>query len=399
MRTFFTILYLIILVAFFVVLLRSALTRKMRSKIRTVKPVAGPGLPSNIETISPVSGSAEPSNIKSDEHVVFFNTAARTSSDGRHWILPTHGWVFEPEDSTVRTAVIARGLKEKYGLVATDDTIVNFERRANLFLADNERGKRLLVRVGDHRYLLPTSHTDGHVEAEIRFPVEATAEMAKDGTVPFKAVLPPGDSRTFSGKVLLTSARGISVISDIDDTVKVAEVTDHSRMFDRTFFQDFEAVDGMATLYARWAECGVRFHFVSSSPWQLYEPLAEFLEQHVFPPASMSLRAFRFRDPTFYNLFRKGTETKPLQIEPILNVFPERHFVLIGDSGEQDPEVYADIMRKYAKQILRIYIRNVSSASAADSRFQEVFRGISPQKWMLFCDPSQLELPVAPHSP
>ena len=349
---------------------------------------------SDIETVDAINGTVPPSDIKSDERFVFFNTSARMSSDGTEWIFPIHGWVYEPEDSTFRKAGLAKALKEKYGLVATDKTSANFARRTNLFLADNERGKRLVVKLGDQSYALPASTPNGHVRAEIRVSIVAARTLEKQGAVSFVVVLPDKDGRVFSGKVFLTADRGISVISDIDDTVKVSEVTDRSKLLDHTFFRDFEAVDGMADVYSRWSKTGARIHFVSSSPWQLYEPLTEFLKEKGFPPATLSLKSIRFKDSTILNLFKKGTETKPLQIEPILEAYPNRRFVLIGDSGEQDPEVYAGIMRKHPNQILRIYIRNVDDSADTDERVQEVFRGIDAKNWKLFDDPGQLELPT-----
>ena len=151
--------------------------------------------------------------------------------------------------------------------------------------------------------------------------------------------------------------------------------------------------------YRAWAAQGARFHFVSSSPWHLYEPLKEFLAKAGFPPATFNLKLVRLTDRTITNLFKKGTETKPLQIEPLLRAYPARRFVLVGDSGEQDPEVYAALARKFPAQIVRVYIRNVTKASPTDERFRTLFAGIAPERWALFTDPSKLDLPVTKPTP
>jgi phosphatidate phosphatase APP1 len=184
------------------------------------------------------------------------------------------------------------------------------------------------------------------------------------------------------------------VVSDIDDTVKVSEVHDRTALLDNTFFQDFRPVPGMAVKYAEWARQGASFHFVSSSPWQLYEPLQEFLAAARFPPAVLHLKSVRFKDETLLDLFKPGTETKPKQIAPILRDFPSRHFVLVGDSGEQDPEVYAALLKEHPEQILRAYMRNVTNATPADARFGPLFAGVPREKWALFTDPGALELPA-----
>ena len=114
-----------------------------------------------------------------------------------------------------------------------------------------------------------------------------------------------------------------------------------------------------------------------------------------FPAASFHLKYARIHpaDKTFWNLFKPSTDIKPEQIEPLLQAYPERRFLLIGDSGEHDPEIYVALLRKYPTQVERIYIRNVTGASPTDTRFQRTFAGIAPAKWRLFTNPATLELP------
>ena len=76
-----------------------------------------------------------------------------------------------------------------------------------------------------------------------------------------------------------------------------------------------------------------------------------------------------------------------------MQTYPERKFVLVGDSGEQDPEVYAALMHKYPGQVLKAYIRNVTDETAGNERFSTVFDGICTESWLLFDDPRSLVLP------
>ncbi len=293
----------------------------------------------------------------------------------------------------MRKAAVAKTLELNYGLKVTDATRENFARRINLFLADNERGKRIVVRIGEHRFPLPASRSNGHLEGTVQLAVDQVEKLAADDQLSYSAVLAEGDRRQFTGTVHLVRPQGLSVISDIDDTIKITEVAKTRKTLENTFFRDFQAAPGMSQIYGKWAEQGVKFNFVSSSPWQLYEPLDEFSRRAGFPSAPFSLKYVRLKDRTLLNLLKKGTETKPRQIEPILESYRGRRFILIGDSGEQDPEVYADMARKHPEQIVRIYIRNVTKASPQDERFKKVFDGVSSAKWELFTDPSSLELP------
>lgn len=331
------------------------------------------------------------SNIATDEHLVFFRTTARLDAKRQEWHVPIHGWIYEPEDSVMRKALFSKILKEEYGLRPNSKTEANYKRRLNLLIADNERGKRIVVSVAGQSYVLPRSSANGHFQKTLKISSADLDDAVENASLTFFAVTRKGDRRRFSGEVLFLRPEGLSIISDIDDTVKVSEIGDRKRLLERTFLLDFEAVPGMSELYADWADPGVGFHYVSSSPWQLYSPLEEFLADSGFPKPSLHLKPVRFRDSTLFDLFKKGTETKPAVIDDILKNFPDRKFVLVGDSGEHDPEVYASFLRRYPDQILKVMIRNVTKESSTNDRFSELFEGIEPECWQLFDHPGELQ--------
>ena len=330
------------------------------------------------------------STIRQDETIVLFTTAARPDKQGHGWIIPIHAWVYRPQNSTFRKAIAARLLRARYGLTTNLNTQKYFDRRINLLLADNKEHRRIVIRIGQHRFVLPATGDNGHVKAELVMSADEIARARHNSVLPVQAVLRVGDLRNFSGQVVLIPPNGLSIISDIDDTVKLTYVTNHKRLFEQTFYRPFAAVPGMARLYQKAHAAGAAIHFVSSSPWHLYKPLEEFLARAGFPPASIHLKQIRLKDASILNLFRDGTQTKPPQILALLNAWPKRQFILIGDSGEKDPETYAAIMRAHPDQIQRIYIRNVTNARRKDARFAKVFAGIPPAKWRLFRDPNTL---------
>ena len=344
-------------------------------------------------SVSAMSQENVVSDLKSDERIVFFTTDAQLSEDKQSWLVPIHAWVHELDNAAVRRAAIAAALSMKYGLITAPGTKTNFDRRIRLLVADNERGKQIVIDLAGKKFTLPRTEPNGHASATFRLDGDFVLQNARNGRLGFTAVLPQGDDRKFIGASNLVATTGISVISDFDDTVKMTYATDRTKMLDYALFRDYRAITGMPERYSSWAKQGVAFHFVSSSPWHLYEPIDEFLDKDAFPPRSLSLKDFRFKDITLLNLFRKGTETKPAQIVPIINAYPQRRFVLIGDSGQEDPEVYVDIMHKFPTQIERIYIHNVTNANSTDERFRKVFAGIDREKWALFDDPATLELP------
>jgi len=340
-----------------------------------------------------VSNTAEKySEIKDDEKITFFYTSGWLDADKKHWNIPIHGWIYEPADSTVRKGVIAGLLEAEYDLKVTPVTEQNFSRRINLLIADNKEDKTLVIRMAGKDFTLPASEDNGHIATVLKIPVDVVNAFSNQGRLHYFAVTQPGDKRRFEGDVRLVSPTGVSVISDIDDTVKITNVTNHRKLFDNTFYKDYAVVPGMPALYRQLAAHNAVIYFVSSSPWQLYDPLEDYFHQAGFPSATLNLKYVRFKDKTFFNLFKSGSETKPKQIEPILKRYPERKYILIGDSGEQDPEVYGDIARRYPSQVHYILIRNVNNSKAGNVRFKQAFSGISNQKWQLFDDSEQIIL-------
>jgi len=333
------------------------------------------------------------SDIEPDETVVFFHTSGWLDDANQEWHLPVHGWIYEPGDSIARKAALKKVLHDRFDISVTKQAEDNFSRRVNLMIADNERGKRIVVKIAGGNYELPDSAENGHFEKIIVISAADAARHSDSGLIRYTAVADDTELREFTGTVRLLKPNGHSVISDIDDTVKISNVGDRKSLLEHTFLLDFLAAPGMAALYREWSTEDTGFHFVSSSPWQLYEPLSEFLNQSGFPRATFSLKSVRFRDETLLDLFKKGTETKPAAIEEILNRYPDRKFVLIGDSGEQDPEVYAALLRDRPDQIVKIYIRNVSQENADNTRFTTLFADTDQDLWQLFEDPKILTLP------
>ncbi len=327
------------------------------------------------------------SSVNSDETVIFFNTSAWLNIETQQWHIPIHGWIYEPVNSTFRKAALAEILKKKYGLVTNDSNKEIFARRANLLFSDNERNEKIVIKLLDQEYTLTKSEANGHFYGEVQLPVSDTLPNIISYTVKLREK----DKRVFQGWSQLVEPKGLSVISDIDDTVKLSYVTDRKRLMQSTFFEPFKPVEGMAERYRELLfQHRASFYFVSSSPWQLYPELLNFSNLSAFPWASFSLKYIRFKDSTIMNLFKPGIETKPIQIQAIMDRYPERAFILIGDSGENDPEVYSQIAERYPEQVKAIFIRNVSGESVDDERYQTLFSKL-PIHWQLFEKPEEMD--------
>ncbi|KAI7881314.1 hypothetical protein K492DRAFT_161709 [Lichtheimia hyalospora FSU 10163] len=165
------------------------------------------------------------------------------------------------------------------------------------------------------------------------------------------------------GTVSLVEPSGISIISDIDDTIKDTKILAGAKtVLANTFFKHCRDVTGMAEAYMRWYTQGASFHYVSNSPFQLMPMLQNFLRSCEFPSGSMHLRE---EGSLLARLVEVPGKAKRDAISQIIRDFPQRKFVLIGDSGEIDLEIYARLASEFPGRILKIMIRDVSTQSSS----------------------------------
>jgi phosphatidate phosphatase APP1 len=167
-------------------------------------------------------------------------------------------------------------------------------------------------------------------------------------------LLHPAAARAAARVLVPSKEARFGVISDIDDTVVTSNVTRKVRMIMTvalTNARTRKPFKGVAAFY-RALHAGVNpVFYVSKSPWNLYAPIVEYLAVQGLPEGPVMLRDFGFR---------RQSEHKRKAIEEILTTYPKLQFVLSGDSGEQDPEIYADIMRRFPARVRAIYIRSVN---------------------------------------
>jgi phosphatidate phosphatase APP1 len=158
-----------------------------------------------------------------------------------------------------------------------------------------------------------------------------------------------------TARVLVPSRRArFGVISDIDDTIVASHVGNKVRMILTAVLSNARTrkpFPGVAAFY-RALHAGMNpFFYISKSPWNLYAPLLEYLEIQELPLGPLLLRDFGLRP---------GKEHKRKAIEDILVTYPKLKFILIGDSGEEDPEIYSAVVHRHPDRIRAVYIRSVN---------------------------------------
>ena len=326
-----------------------------------------------------------------ENRVTFYATYGAQQDD--NWIIPLRIWVHEEPDlarellaKAVRDELVDRAGMPELDQVQKD----RFMYRADGFIADSESRETISFSFDDdpeeRQYRLRNADGDsdtdrnGLIEGTVTLPnktaqVLLAAQRSDNGWLTFRAV---SEDHGGVGRVRLIGAEGVSVISDVDDTTKVTNIpSGEAEVLKNTFFREFTAAPCMADLYQSYGD-DVSFHYVSGGPWQMYGPLAEFLfgEEAGFPEGTFHMKNVRtnpFESDSYEDIWKmigSGSQQVTLeqkigQISALLQDFPRRNFVLIGDSGEKDPEVFAAIREQFPDQVAEIQIRDVVNHATA----------------------------------
>lgn len=334
--------------------------------------------------------AARPASVageKADEVVALYPSFLTWDGQASAWLGEIRGRIYRKEEG-VAARLSRAALRGALGAVAdrtTDEEERIFRDRTGEFAVDATHGKRVVIEVVGRSFVSERSRADGRFVARIRLP-----EGTSGDAVAFRATVEPDGARPFAGTLRLLGPTGVSVISDLDDTVKESNVLDRSELIANTFYRPYRATPGMPALYAAWAEQGAAVHYVTACPWQLFSPISDFLNESGFPVSDIEMRELRLANASFVNLFRDSRDFKKRSIREILRRFPARRFVLVGDSGQNDPEVYASIAREYRDRVKAIVIRAVAPEDLDRSRYEAAFEGMDGASWVIFADASTL---------
>jgi phosphatidate phosphatase APP1 len=250
---------------------------------------------------------------------------------------------------------------------------VNSVRRLT---SEGVRGATVRVRVGS-AVATVVADTEGYVRQWVELPAPAPA----GGWVPADLeLLTPGadagaaPARATAQLLVPGPAAGFGVISDIDDTVVQSHVTDFVRAARTVLLENartrlpFPGVSAFYRALARGTAAHGGAHaapnpifYVSSSPWGLHDMIADFMAVQRIPVGPLLLRDWDINRSLLGAARHHGH--KGVLVREILAAYPTLPFILVGDSGEQDPEIYRAVVHDHPGRVLAVYIRDVTRAA------------------------------------
>ena len=224
---------------------------------------------------------------------------------------------------------------------------VAFQSQVHKVVSDEEGYFMLNISPGAVRQLQDIWH---QIEIELE---DAPIPFQKNLKATAEVLIPPFDAE-------------FGIISDIDDTIVETTATNVLAMSRTVFLNNAHTrlpFAGVSAFYkslqlGRNGKRNNPFFYVSSSPWNMYDLLKDFLDLNEIPAGPLLLRDFGLQDNKFFSSGgHMGHKFK--EIENILLTYPHLNFVLIGDSGQEDPRIYQEVVKQYPGRILAIYIRDV----------------------------------------
>ena len=276
-------------------------------------------------------------------------------------ILPYRGHGTEGE-------LFLRGrVLEEGGVVrsAQNHTLLeNLRNMARRFGSDEIAGARVRASFGGRQ---TSATTDGEgffdVRLELEEPLDGGSGWHEVELELWHPPSPGGLPVRSTGQVLVPSGSEFGVISDLDDTVVQSGATNVLRMAWTVVRNNAHTrlpFEGVSAFYEalRGGSDGGTYNpifYVSSSPWNIYDLLEDFLDVHGVPAGPLFLKDW---SPTTLG---QHEDHKLGIIRTLLETYPDLPFVLIGDSGEEDPEIYHQAVVEHPGRIRTIIIRDVTS--------------------------------------
>ncbi|HEV2149410.1 MAG TPA: phosphatase domain-containing protein [Longimicrobiaceae bacterium] len=252
-----------------------------------------------------------------------------------------------------------------------DHALLNLANMIQRFESDEVPGARVAASLGGRTWQAVTGE-EGYFELWMEpdpplaagslwheVALELPGRTGRDGG-PIRAtghvLVPPPESR-------------FGVISDLDDTVIRTGATTPLRMARTVLLGNARTrspFPGVAAFYRALQHGAGRTGFnplfyVSSSPWNLYDLLTEFLELRKIPLGPLMLRDWGISEGEVLPTGHAGHKLEA--IRRIMELYPNLPFVLLGDSGQEDPEIYHRVVHDYPSRILAVYIRSVHPAA------------------------------------
>lgn len=233
-----------------------------------------------------------------------------------------------------------------------DGKRTNLRRNLKMLMNEEQANVPVTVQVGQQRWPVTTDE-EGYFQLSI-----GELEVAAPGWHDVSAL--SGTAQGTGSLLRVPPGPAQGIISDFDDTVVVSEVNSKQKLLKHSLLRNFmqrEAVPGTAELYTRLAGKPGTVFYLSASPRQLQSSIQSFLDRNGFPRGVLITKKVT-NDSTSDSLHDQ-IAYKTSKLVDVFERLPDMTFTLFGDDGENDPEIYDAMQRRYPGRVNAIWIRRV----------------------------------------
>jgi len=258
----------------------------------------------------------------------------------------------------------------RVGVSNPEDSVwLNIKKMRRRFMSVVIPGVEVKAEFQGEEYFVKTDE-EGYFEFKI-YPKKAIQFPARwqqvELTLMSQVIRNQGEIKAFGDVFLPVGNIDFGIISDVDDTIIPTGAMRMAEMLKTTFAKNAHTrvpFPGVSAFYKALQKGtdGVESNplfYVSSSPWNLYDFLHELLQIHHIPKGPIMLRDIGLSRTELIS--GSHSEHKLEQIRQILSTYTQLSFMLIGDSGQEDPTIYLQVVREFPGRILMIFIRDVHS--------------------------------------
>lgn len=234
-------------------------------------------------------------------------------------------------------------------------------------------------------------------DQKIKFPYNTTAEGDFDSFIQIQNEgLKDGNSTsdvqrlnvytegtdTGNATAYLVPTSGITVISDIDDILRITKIYQPKEGLLNSFARPFVQWMNMPDIYANWSSSipGAHFHYLTTTPEQITRNYMDFIYK-TYPGGSFDTRPLNFSDVDATLSIRK------FLLQKIFLTYPKRKFILVADTSNNDVmNDYPEMATDFPGQVLCILLRNTTATDDGDKFPYNTkgFKDLNQQSYMFF---------------
>ncbi len=239
-----------------------------------------------------------------------------------------------------------------------DNIFTNLWRKLGYIFNDERKNVNLTLEVNSNKFE-KKSDDENYFEFDLSFKKDSLKPNQKINLY----LTDQKEINTSCNAFILSNKKQTGIISDFDDTIIISDVTNKISLLNQLLLKNYkqrEVVKGMKKRFEKILKDSPdkALFIITGSPKQFNVPIRLFLDYHNFPKRTIITK--KIHGDNSNSLF-KQEDYKSQNIETLLQLYPNIEWVLFGDSGEKDREIYLDIAKKYPSHIKEIYIRDVKN--------------------------------------